>query len=169
MHYFERQDDGTYSNLMDAFNAVNCADGLVLSEAEIDANVAEAASLAPFFDPSFMYANLICTFWPVAPEMEPHQVTAKGAPSIMVVGTTGDPATPYAWSEQLTTELDSSFLVTFHGDQHVAIGAGSCVDDQYEQYLLNPDSPHVDEECSKDPIITGSSVSPGFRQRIHRW
>ena len=37
-------------------------------------------------------------------------VPAADAP-ILVVGTTGDPATPYAWSEELASQLDDATLV----------------------------------------------------------
>ena len=43
---------------------------------------------------------------------------ATGAPPIVVIGTTRDPATPYAWAQGLARELDSGLLITRDGDGH---------------------------------------------------
>ena len=54
----------------------------------------------------------------------------------MVVGTTGDPATPYAWAEALADELKSGVLVTREGATHTAYLASSCVQRAVDDYLL---------------------------------
>ena len=55
----------------------------------------------------------------------------------MVVGTTRDPATPYAWAKALASELDSGVLVSRDGDGHTGFDQGnSCVDNAVEKYLL---------------------------------
>ena len=55
----------------------------------------------------------------------------------MVVGTTRDPATPYAWAKALASELDSGVFVSRDGDGHTGFNQGnSCVDGAVEKYLL---------------------------------
>ena len=48
------------------------------------------------------------------------RVTAKGAPPIVVLGTTGDPATPYAWAQSLAGQLPGGVLLTLRGQGHTA-------------------------------------------------
>lgn len=65
---------------------------------------------------------------------------AVGAAPIMIVGTTGDPATPYAEAKALAKQLDSGVLVTSHGEAHTAHNRGiSCVDRTVDAYLLKGD------------------------------
>ena len=47
---------------------------------------------------------------------------ATGAPPIVVIGTTGDPATPYEYAENMADQLASGVLVTFNGEGHLAYG-----------------------------------------------
>lgn len=146
-HYFMRNSDGSYPNAVDVFYAVNCLDSAAPSAAEIQSQLAGVSAKYPFFGAMMMNDMLYCTYWPV-PSRPPYGKTrATGAPPIMVVGTTGDPATPYAWSQRLATELDASFLVTFEGEMHTAGGASTCVDARYEQYLLSPQAGFSDLMC----------------------
>ncbi|MCY1462967.1 Carboxylesterase B [compost metagenome] len=65
-------------------------------------------------------------------------MSAEGAAPIVVIGTTGDPATPYAWSQSLAEQLASAVLVTFEGHGHTAYGrSNGCIADAVESYLLD--------------------------------
>lgn len=169
-YYFGRADDGTYSNGIDVLNAVNCIDLPPYTLEETTSLAEELGSLYPFFGPGVPYDELFCTYWPEMPNMAPKEVNTTGAPQIMVVGTTGDPATPYKWSQRIVGELDSSFLITFEGESHCAIGRSSCIDTQYEQYLLYPNAGYSDAECIKDVAISASTL-PEFEppKFIRRW
>ena len=48
----------------------------------------------------------------------PRRLRAEGAAPIVVIGTTRDPATPYAWAVALADQLESGVLVTYEGDGH---------------------------------------------------
>lgn len=138
--YFDREADGTYtSNQTEAFLAINCADAEV--ELDVERMRAEAERLrqvAPTVGDAFAYAELPCVDWPVPAEELPADYSAKGAPPIVVIGTTGDPATPYAWSENLAKILSSGVLVTYEGDGHTAYGrSNDCVADAVEDYLVD--------------------------------
>ena len=64
-------------------------------------------------------------------------IHAKGAAPILVVGTTRDPATPYAWAQALADQLDSGRLLTFDGDGHTGYNRGSsCINRAVEKYLI---------------------------------
>ena len=65
-----------------------------------------------------------------------HAVSAAGAPPIVVIGTTRDPATPYVWAKALADQLSSGVLVTYDGDGHTAYARGNgCVSTAVNAYL----------------------------------
>ena len=103
--YNERHPDGTYTNLFAANAAVNCADYTApLDVAAYEQLAPKVEALAPGFGASSVYGSMSCAFWPVHPTHDPVAPTAKGAPPILVVSTTGDPATPYQWGVKLAKE-----------------------------------------------------------------
>ena len=79
----------------------------------------------------------------------PHPpVTAPGADPILVVGTTGDPATPYEWAQSLSEQLSSGVLLTYDSTVHTAYLAGSdCIDDAVDAYLLAGTVPAEGTSC----------------------
>ena len=73
---------------------------------------------------------------------------APGAAPILVLGTTNDPSTPYAWAVAVATQLESGILVTRQGDGHTAFNKGNaCVDATVEQYLIDGVVPAADVLC----------------------
>ncbi|MEU3601081.1 alpha/beta hydrolase [Streptomyces sp. NPDC006798] len=148
--YYERDPDGTYSNLMFANAAVNCLDAppAFSREAEMHAALPDFERVSPVFGRNFAWAALNCTYWPTPATGTPHRVTADGAPPILVVGTTRDPATPYKWSRALASQLSSGRLLTYDGDGHTAYGRGSdCVDTAINTYLLEGQAPKDGKRC----------------------
>ena len=82
------------------------------------------------------------------PEDKPHAIKAPGAKPIVVVGTTRDPATPYAWAVGLAGQLESGVLITRDGDGHTGYHEGNaCVDNAVETYLLKGTAPTADLNC----------------------
>src|SRR5699024_11007386 len=89
-----------------------------------------------------------CAHWPVPPLREPAPIAAEGAGPIVVIGTTGDPATPYAWSESLAAQLDDAVLLTFEGNGHTAYGRpGSWSEAQVDEDLLEGTVPEDGLTC----------------------
>lgn len=134
----DRSPGGHYSNELESNAAINCIDRpWPTSLPAITAMAAEAAKPAPHFGAGLVYGSLPCAFWPVPPVEPAHPVAAVGAPPILVVGTTRDPATPYVWAQALARELHSGVLLSFDGDGHTAYGRGSsCIDGAVDSYLL---------------------------------
>ena len=64
-------------------------------------------------------------------------MAAPGAPPILVVGTTDDPATPYAWAVSVAKELDHGVLLTRDGDDHVAYFYSACVRADVQTYFVS--------------------------------
>ena len=148
--YNERHPDGTYTNLFPANAAVNCADYTVpLDLTTYEQLAPKVEALAPGFGASSVYGSLGCVFWPFHPAHDPVAPTAKGAPPILVVSTTGDPATPYEWGVKLAKELDSGVLLTRKGQGHTAYGGKSaCIDAAVDAYLISLTVPKAGTVCS---------------------
>jgi pimeloyl-ACP methyl ester carboxylesterase len=148
--YYDRNSNGTYSdNSTEAFTAVNCLD--YASDADPATMRAQAAQLtkdAPVIGPYMSYGDIGCAVWPYKPTRTPAPIHAAGAPPILVVGTTGDPATPYHWAVNLSKELDSGHLLTYHGHGHTAYNkSNSCVNDTVDGFLVDGTVPKTDPEC----------------------
>ena len=136
--YRGRKANGSYSNLQDAYTANTCLDFAAPKDVKdytAWANTFKAS--APHFAQQIAYNDLPCAFWPVPPERTPKAATGTGAPPIVVVGSTRDPATPYAWAVALSKELDSGVLVTRNGEGHTAYGVSACVRTAIDAYLLD--------------------------------
>ncbi|MGI5481526.1 alpha/beta hydrolase [Streptomyces lavendofoliae] len=148
--YYEREDDGTYSNLMYANAAVNCLDQppAFTSPAQAAAAVPSFEKASPVFGRGLAWASLNCAYWPTKATGTAHRIQADGAAPIVVVGTTRDPATPYKWAKSLAAQLSSGTLLTYDGDGHTAYGRGSdCVDTAINTYLLDGTVPPPGKRC----------------------
>ncbi|MGD6744729.1 alpha/beta hydrolase [Streptomyces sp. BH106] len=149
--YYERDPDGTYSNMMFANAAVNCLDQppSFTSPAEVEKALPDFEKASPVFGKGLAWASLNCGYWPVKATGEAHRITADGAAPIVVAGTTRDPATPYRWAKSLAAQLSSGHLLTYDGDGHTAYGRGSdCVDGAIDDYLLTGTPPTDGKRCS---------------------
>jgi pimeloyl-ACP methyl ester carboxylesterase len=145
-----RRADGTYSNLVEANVAINCADrGTAASSiTQAAAAAAAVASNAPTFGELIGWGNPVCITWPVPAEMAPGPVRADGAPPIVVIGTLRDPATPFAWAKSLAGQLASGVLVSFDGDGHTAVLRGSpCIGVLVRDYLVSLKVPDDGTAC----------------------
>ncbi len=144
----ERGNSGSYSNLVESNMAINCIDRpwpRALSAWPPAA--ATARQDAPQFGALIMWGSLPCAYWPVRAAPVP-AMRAAGAPPILVVGTTRDPATPYRWAQALARDLSSGVLLGRNGDGHTAYKMGSsCVDGIVNRYLIDGAVPRSGTVC----------------------
>ncbi len=56
----------------------------------------------------------------------------------MVVGTTGDPATPLDGTQKMADALEDGHLVVVVGNQHTGYGVNECSSAAVEDYLIDP-------------------------------
>ncbi|WP_346183759.1 alpha/beta hydrolase [Streptomyces osmaniensis] len=92
-----------------------------------------------------------CHDWPVAGQYDTPEVSAPGAAPILLVGNTGDPATPYEGTRRMAAELGKGVgvMLTWKGEGHSAYGKGSnCVDSTVNAYLLQGTVPKDGKVCS---------------------
>src|SRR5262249_49253320 len=138
----ERDANGRYSNLVEAETPVACGAGRGPRALPAwRAAAAQAARAAPQFGAAIMWGSLRCAYWPVR-AAPPVRLQGKGAPPILVVGTTRDPATPFRWARALAGDLKSGVLLGWNGDGHTAYRRGrSCVGSAADKYLISPGVP----------------------------
>lgn len=149
--YNGRDEQGNYiNNQTEAFTAYNCRD--YTFDADVDSmrqKAQELAEAAPVIGPYMGYGDIGCSTWPYPEQAERAEIHAEGADPIVVIGTTNDPATPYAWAEALADQLDSGVLVTYEGEGHTAYNKGSdCVNAAVESYLVDGTVPEDGLDCS---------------------
>ncbi|HET7530841.1 MAG TPA: alpha/beta hydrolase [Mycobacteriales bacterium] len=145
----ERHDDGSYSNLVESNLAINCIDRPSPRDvATFDAAARSFAKFSPHFGAAIAYGSLPCAFWRVPAVEQAHAVSAPGAPPIVVIGTTRDPATPYVWAKALARQLSSGVLVTYDGDGHTAYQRGNaCISNAVNRYLTDRVVPRNGLRC----------------------
>lgn len=106
----------------------------------------QSERMAPRFGRIAVNELLPCAFLPDT-TLEPRTVVAEGAPPILIVGTTGDAATPYEQAERVASSLSSGVLLTVVADDHVAIGDSQCATDAITRYLVDLTVPPPDLTC----------------------
>jgi pimeloyl-ACP methyl ester carboxylesterase len=151
--YNERDQSGHYGTGSHSQRAISCSDDRQRLTAE------EAKKLLPEFERiSPVFGTFLgwdtagfCHDWPVPGRYETPEVSAPGAAPILVVGTTGDPATPYEGTRKMADELgeDVGVMLTWKGEGHGAYGSGSdCVDSTVNAYLLRGTVPRDGKVCT---------------------
>ena len=144
--YYQRSEDGTWGNELEAFQAISCMDQIerpTVEESDADALVINQA--APRVSPNTT-GDYMCTFFPEA--IDPRvEITGAGAGPIVVVGTTGDAATPLEGTRAMTAALEDGRLIVVTADQHTGYGVNECVSDLVDRYLVDLEIPPAESEC----------------------
>lgn len=146
-----RDPDGKYTdNSNDAFYAVTCLDRPYTGTVDEIQSLAKAwQDSAPTFGTGLAWGLLTCKDWPANTVDRITNVTAPGAPPILVVSTTHDPATPYAWGVQVAQTLENATLLTYDSHGHTAYTEGSeCIDRNVDAFLLRGTMPTAGTVCS---------------------
>jgi pimeloyl-ACP methyl ester carboxylesterase len=141
-----RRDDGSYDQINYSFPAVRCLDSQDDSIREAEEHYDRVAKAAPVLG-RLAGADLTCALWPVAPAPPQPSIDGDGAPPIMVIGTTGDPATPYEYAVDMADRLKSGVLVTYRGEGHLAYGSSECINRLVIDYLVQDQVPADRTRC----------------------
>jgi len=146
----DRASNGTYtSNSTFAFNAINCLDYPMESDtAAMRAEQQRLMQDSPTFGYFFAYGGTNCADWPYKNLRTPAAVEYTGESPIVVIGTTGDPATPVEWAASLRKQLGNAALLTWEGEGHTAYGrSNSCIEDRVDTYLVSGQVPADNTVC----------------------
>ena len=147
----ERGVDGKFKdNSQDAFIAINGADYPVQGDQkEWDKRGKKILRDFPIMGSSMAYGEyaLAAWLWPATAKRE--KVKIEGVQPILLVGNTGDPATPYAMAQSVHKQIPNSRLLTWKSYSHTAYGLGSdCVQETVDKYLLGGILPDSDVTCN---------------------
>ena len=145
--YTGRQGNGSYSNIFEANAAVDCLDSPPVPLAAIQADAPAVESAAPVFGLLDLYGEVECSVWPLPATGSIGPLPAGGSPPIVVVGSTGDPVTPYTWAQALAAELAHGVLLTRVGDGHTGYGSSACIRTQVDRYLTTLAPPAPGTRC----------------------
>jgi pimeloyl-ACP methyl ester carboxylesterase len=144
--YYQRKPGGTYGNELEAFLAISCLDDPgPTSVAAVDEQIPVFTKAAKRFGESFAY-GYSCAMWPI-PQVQRLQITGKGAGPIVVIGTTGDAATPIESSRNAAKALEGGIFLTVTADQHTGYGLNKCVVSAVDRYLIDLTPPPVGKVC----------------------
>ncbi|MFG3252832.1 alpha/beta hydrolase [Streptomyces sp. NPDC048172] len=146
-----RNPDGSYSTLQASLTAISCADAKERYSADdIKARLPSFAEASGVFGPMSAWGMAQCHGWPVKGRWKTPDVSAPGSAPILLVGTTGDPATPYAGTRRMKEGLGSGVGVelTYRGEGHGAYDSNNkCVRARVNGYLLKGKVPADGTSC----------------------
>lgn len=146
-----RDPNGSYSNIQAANAAINCVDfkeRYTLGQAK--ERLPEFRKTSAVFGNYMGWALSSCSQWPVPGTWEHPDVSAPGSAPILVLGTTGDPATPYEGTRAMVEALGDGVGVelTYEGEGHGAYNAGNaCVQALVDNYFLDGKVPASGTVC----------------------
>ena len=144
----DRDDKGRYGSLFFALQAISCLDsddenGVIAADRVWEEDTAKAPIYGKYFGPQYS-----CALWPVRPARQ-LEIKGAGAKPLLVIGGTGDNATPYQQAVSMARQLESGVLVTYDGEGHGTFGGKSaCVDRIVVAYLVKGTVPADGVRCS---------------------
>jgi pimeloyl-ACP methyl ester carboxylesterase len=143
----QRDRSGEFGQFNAAFPAIRCLgstdEGVKGELAQWQQLARKAPTIGPFAGP-----DLACATWPVASTGElKRTISYTGEPVVLLIGTAGDPATPYEYAEQMRNALESSRLITLRGNGHLGFDQSECVQQAVYRYAVQQRAPQSDSTC----------------------
>ncbi|MGZ9932647.1 alpha/beta hydrolase [Streptomyces sp. NC-S4] len=142
-------------NLAAAFAAVTCADdpdrsiekaGPAALEKEIEERAEEFLKVSKVFGVPQLLSVLTCYGRPAGTDFI-RKIDHPGAPPMLLIGTRGDPATPYEWTEETAERLGSAVIVDHKGEGHTGYATSRCVQEYVDDFLLHGRLPPATRSC----------------------
>jgi pimeloyl-ACP methyl ester carboxylesterase len=149
--YYDRVDGVYQNNSMEAFVAINCLDYPVERDDVVLADqAAQLLAVAPYTARPDGLGDLVCQNWPYEPRLTKGPVRGVGAAPVVILGTTGDPATPYNWAVSLNDQLENSVLLTLVGEGHLAYDENDpCINEPVDNYFVTGEIPEDGLRCQR--------------------
>jgi len=149
--YNGRRADGSYDNIDEVIGVILCDDrddpipSLEEFTDEYHRDVAKYPLLGRYLGSTVLGCDPRLPRPPAGEALG--DVRVNGTAPILVIGTTRDPATPYAGAEDLTSRLAGSRLLTFDSTEHTAYTKNRCIDAAVDRYLLRGTMPAEGTHC----------------------
>ncbi|RBY98158.1 alpha/beta hydrolase [Blastococcus sp. TF02-8] len=142
-----RLEDKSYSNLLDANLAINCADtDEEVDEGQVRELVAQWSQKYPLFGAGSAAGLFTCSVWDADRTPLPERDAAGSAP-ILVVGNQGDPVTPLPGAVDMAEDLQAGVLLTWQGQGHTAYPKTECITAAVNAYLIDLVAPQDGLTC----------------------
>ncbi|WP_170222526.1 alpha/beta hydrolase [Rarobacter faecitabidus] len=145
-----RAEDGAYTSRRgQAYQAISCmGPRITTTQPALSRLMDQMIDTAPSMGRMRIDSLVLCDGWPTSATAQSYDLSATGSATILVIGTTGDPTTPYEWSQSLTSLLDNAVLLTFDGQEHGAYGrSNACVATTVDAYLIENVIPATGATC----------------------
>jgi pimeloyl-ACP methyl ester carboxylesterase len=147
-----RAADGRWDPKVEASSVISCVDKPSKSAPTSAAELADVATFQSQLPPwGGSWATAGCAGMPKPAKGDKlGDVRVRGTAPVLVIGTTGDPATPYVGAEALVARIQDSELLTFESTEHTAFARGisTCIDDAVTAYLVDGTLPPPGTRCS---------------------
>jgi pimeloyl-ACP methyl ester carboxylesterase len=145
---YTQRDDPDAKHFFDAFIAISCADdpGPKTAE-ELRAFNATVASAAPHLGKLAASEEPTCWKLAIKPPKPAVTITGKGAGPILVVGTTGDAATPLEGTRKMAASLEGGELLTVTANRHTGYSANACARSAVDTALVELEMPPPNTVC----------------------
>ncbi|MFI8189223.1 alpha/beta hydrolase [Streptomyces sp. NPDC085946] len=150
------EEDVPLDNLPAALVAVNCADDPdrpTAAQVERDLGRLRAAyeEASPVFGPYRLAQVLMCYGRPKGTDFIRERVKDLDTPKMLLIGTRGDPATPYRWTQQTAERLGSAAVVLDNkGEGHTGYASSACVHRKVDDFLLYGSLPRNGSSCGAE-------------------
>ncbi|MGW3650334.1 alpha/beta hydrolase [Streptomyces sp. NPDC000878] len=143
-------------NLPAALMAINCADDPDRPTAaritkDLAALRASYEKASPVFGSYRLTEVLTCYGRPRGTDFIRTEVRDVDTPKMLLVGTRGDPATPYRWTTETAERLGSAAVVLDNkGEGHTGYASSKCVHRKVDAFLLYGSLPADGSSCGAD-------------------
>jgi hypothetical protein len=167
-----RQDGGLVApqdvpadNLPAALMAINCADDPDRpTERQVTKDLKDLAAAyqqaSPVFGRFRLTQLLMCYGRPKGTDFIRHRVKNVHSAPMLLVGTRGDPATPYRWTEETARRLGPAAVVLDNkGEGHTGYSSSTCVHRKVNDFLLYGFLPASGSSCPADGDDWGSTAN----------
>ncbi|WP_406723207.1 alpha/beta hydrolase [Streptomyces althioticus] len=150
------EEDVPLDNLPAALMAVNCADDPDRPDEErLTGELARLRAAyekaSPVFGPYRLAQVVLCHGRPKGTDYIREKVKDLDTPKMLLVGTRGDPATPYYWTEQTARRLGPSAVVLDNRNEgHTGYGSSACVHRKVDDFLLYGSLPRSGSSCGAE-------------------
>ncbi|MFJ3307070.1 alpha/beta hydrolase [Streptomyces sp. NPDC086549] len=149
-------DDIPTDNLPAALVAVSCADDPDRPTAaqiakDLERLRAEYEQASAVFGAYRLTEVLMCYGRPRGTDFIRDEVKDLDTPKMLLVGTRGDPATPYRWTVETAARLGPSAVVLDNrGEGHTGYSSSTCVHRKVDDFLLYGSLPPSGSSCGPD-------------------
>ncbi|MFF8971775.1 alpha/beta fold hydrolase [Streptomyces sp. NPDC014995] len=150
------EEDIPLDNLPAALMAINCADDPDRPTAEqVTADLKRLRTAyeeaSPVFGRYRLIQVLMCYGRPKGTDYIRERVKDLDTPKMLLIGTRGDPATPYRWTVETAERLGPSAVVLDNRSQgHTGYGSSKCVHRKVDDFLLYGSLPPSGSSCGAD-------------------